>query len=347
MENGINPDRQAELCDDQLPVIARVGRGIKGDGFKVVISDPDTNCETHLEGMSYDEATKLWTSEWLSENINGGCLSYQYKLRPYANPATFTMTFIYRRPGRPEWSWTTPSIPYVWNVDDDGGRTDPDAIVGSGVATIFLRSGASNPWVEKLVYPDGTTREDYNAPAQGEAWTSNITFGYGGDVEVPNLDDIAKIIGVSKDTIVNILNSVPGALAGSDNVKDYVDDQNVTQTTTILNHVHNDLGWGGEMPSGVTVKKYIDDRVTELNNRITQVSTDLTDLINALGTKNANTLADILTKIYLGGTINSSTGAITWPTADKIALGNINVYSGGSAGFIKTHADGENDLKAE
>ena len=77
------------------------------------------------------------------------------------------------------------------------------------------------------------------------------------------------------------------------------------------------------------------------------MSTDLTVLINALGTKNAKTLADILTKIYLGGTINSSTGAITWPTADKIALGNINVYSGGSAGFIKTHADGENDLKAE
>ena len=323
MENGINPDRQAELCDDQLPVIARVGRGIKGDGYKVVISDPDTNCETHLEGMSYDEATKLWTSEWLSEYINGGCLSYQYKLRPYANPATFTMTFIYRRPGRPEWSWTTPSIPYVWNVDDDGGRTDPDAIVGSGVATIFLRSGASNPWVEKLVYPDGTTREDYNAPAQGEAWTSNITFGYGGDVEVPNLDDIAKIIGVPKDTIVNILNSVPGALAGSDNVKDYIDDR-VTEINNRITQVS-----------------------TELNNRITQVSTDLTDLINALGTKNAKTLADILTKIYLGGTINSSTGAITWPTADKIALGNINVYSGGSAGFIKTHADGENDLKAE
>ena len=323
MENGINPDRQAELCDDQLPTIARVGRGIKGDGYKVVISDPDTNCETHLEGMSYDEATKLWTSEWLSENINGGCLSYQYKLRPYANPATFTMTFIYRRPGRPEWSWTTPSIPYVWNVDDDGGRTDPDAIVGSGVATIFLRSGASNPWVEKLVYPDGTTREDYNAPAQGEAWTSNITFGYDGDVEVPNLDDIAKIIGVPKDTIVNILNSVPGALAGSDNVKDYIDDR-VTELNNRITQVS-----------------------TELNNRITQVSTDLTDLINALGTKNAKTLADILTKIYLGGTINSSTGAITWPTADKIALGNINVYSGGSAGFIKTHADGENDLKAE
>ena len=323
MENGINPDRQAELCDDQLPVIARVGRGIKGDGYKVVISDPDTNCETHLEGMSYDEATKLWTSEWLSENINGGCLSYQYKMRPYSNPATFTMTFIYRRPGRPEWSWTTPSIPYVWNVDDDGGRTDPDAIVGSGVATIFLRSGASNPWVEKLVYPDGTTREDYNAPAQGEAWTSNITFGYGGDVEVPNLDDIAKIIGVPKDTIVNILNSVPGALAGSDNVKDYIDDR-VTELNNRITQVS-----------------------TDLNNRITQVSTDLTDLINALGTKNANTLADILTKIYLGGTINSSTGAITWPTADKIALGNINVYSGGSAGFIKTHADGENDLKAE
>lgn len=137
-DHHINPDRCADFCDDQLPVFSRVGRGIKGNSSKVEIAS-DSKCETKLKGMTYDEATKTWSSDWVSENINGGCLSYQYNLRPFTIPQTFTITFIYRRPGRDEWSWTTPAIPYIWQTGDDGQPTDPDHMVGSGVATLYIK----------------------------------------------------------------------------------------------------------------------------------------------------------------------------------------------------------------
>ena len=37
-------------CDDQLPLMAVVGRGIAGDTYRVKISEPDSCTETHLEG---------------------------------------------------------------------------------------------------------------------------------------------------------------------------------------------------------------------------------------------------------------------------------------------------------
>lgn len=333
----MNPDRCADHCDDQLPTFSTVGRGLKGDGFKVKVSDPDTECETHLEGMSYDEATKQWHSDWLSENINGGQLTYQYKLRPFGgNPNHFTITFIYRRPGRKEWSWTTPSIPYVWNINEDGNITSPDKIVGSGIATIFLRPSATKPWAERLVYPPGTTRADYNAPAQGEAWTSNITFGKGGDVELPNFDELAKILGISVSQIFNILENKPGQIAGSDNIKDYIDDKD----KELSDHIHADMGFpGGFLPGdggATSIKKYIDD---------IKAATD--EGIASDNARNLKTFTDILNKIFGGGTINPTTGAITWPNTDKIAVGNMNLYSGGAANWIKTDTDGENDARVE
>ena len=155
--------------------------------------------------MRFDEASKEWKSEWLSENINGGCLSYQYVLRPYTIPQTFTITFIYKRPGRIEWSWTTPAIPYVWSASDTGEPADPDHIVGSGVATVYVKTTDEDSWTEKLLYPEGTGPEDYNTPAAEQPWTVNLEFGIGGDIEVPNLDDIAKIIGVTVEDIKKLV----------------------------------------------------------------------------------------------------------------------------------------------
>lgn len=292
-------DRCAPECDDQLVSVSRIGRGIKGDSFYVKISDPDTTNETYLEGLSYDEATKVWTSEWLSENINGGELSYQYNLRPFTIPQTFTMTFIYRRPGRPEWSWTTPAIPYLWDADGNG-FPDVDGIVGSGCATLYIRESAESPWIEKLIYPPGTGPADFNTPEPLAPWSVNLTFGIGGDINIPNIDDISKIIGITVEQIYNILNDVPGALDGSDNVKDYIDDKDLEL-------------W-----------QYIDDSVTNLGRQITEVANNLAWLQNY--TQKA--LTDILNKIYGGGIIDDETGAITWPNTDKIAVGNMNLYSG-------------------
>lgn len=331
--------------DDQLPIVSRVGRGIHGDDFKVEISS-DAPCETHLAGSSFDHTTKEWTSEWVSENINGGCLSYQYKLRPYTVPQTFTITFIYRRPGRPEWSWTTPAIPYVWSADDDGGKQpgDPDAVVGSGVATIFVKDGKDKPWVEKLVYPDGTDREDFNAPEQGEAWTSNLYFGVGGDIEVPNLGDLALILGITEEQIKQIIQGTTGVIGGSDNMKDYIDDQD----NKVLDHVHEDLGFDdGFLPGDggdTSVKEYIDGKASEIQGEVNASKADIAK-INA-------TLADILAKIYGGGTIGAD-GHITWPNTSKIPVADLNVFSGGTpsnstyADAIRSRALSDDDVRTQ
>lgn len=324
MRRFINPDRCAPDCDDQLPLISRVGRGLQGDSYKVDIAS-DSDCETILEGMSFDAASKEWKSEWLSENVNGGCLSYQYVLRPYTVPQTFTITFIYKRPGRREWSWTTPAIPYIWSASDTGEPEDPDHIVGSGVATLFVKTTDQADWTEKLVYPDGTDRDDYNAPDPLEPWTVNLSFGVGGDIEVPNLDDIAKILGISIDQIRQIIAGNDVTINGvqASDIIDYIDKQDDKHQDAVLDHVHDDLGFSdGTLPGdggGTSVKKYIDDKVSGLN-------TELTGDINALKTYVNNAINDILAKIYGGGTLGSD-GNITWPNTLKIPIADLNIFS--------------------
>lgn len=84
----------------------------------------------------------------------------------------------------------------------------------------------------------------------------------------------------------------------------------------------------------------LDGRITALSNQVTQLST-----------KTSKTLADILNKIYGGGTVDATTGAVTWGSAATIPVGNINIYSTNgkpspstSTGII-THANVlDNDL---
>lgn len=325
----IPPDHGADDCDDQLPLISRVGRGIKGDSSRVKITDPDTTDETHLEGIYYDEADKTWHSEWVSENINGGHLSYQYNLRPYTIPRTFTITFIYRRPGRPEWSWTTPAIPYIWTLDAAGKPDeDPDHIIGSGVATLFIRTMHDEDWNERLHYPEGTTRDDFNAPLPEEGWSATITFGKDGDIEVPDFDDIAKIIGITKEDIFNILedNSVTINGIEAKNLIEYIDKCDARD----LEHIHNDLGFNepdhadeGAFEGYNTVKEYIDAKI---ENAITNIMNNLGDII-------------------YGAEIDDD-GNIVIPDGTKIPTGNINIFSGSTDNYIRTR-NGEinNDLK--
>lgn len=337
----VNPDRGAPGCDDQLPLISRVGRGIHGDGYKVEIDDPDSVSETHLHGYEIDGATGEVKSDWVSENINGGHLSYQYVLRPYTIPQTFTITFVYKRPGRPEWSWTTPAIPYVWTIDEDGNKDQGDGIVGSGVATLFVKKTTDAAWKEMLLYPEGTNREDFNAPEAEEPWTVNLTFGVGGDIDVPNIDDIAKILGITVEDIKNIIAGNTVTINGIDasNIIDYVDKQDAN----LSKHIHKDLGFNepGHPDSGAfgghdNVKEYIDA---------------LGDKVDENDTFVRNALADILAKFYGGGTLGED-GHVTWGDSGKAAVGNMNVYAGGAdasaPNAIRTRPDSagnENDVE--
>lgn len=84
-----------------------------------------------------------------------------------------------------------------------------------------------------------------------------------------------------------------------------------------------------------TLAEY-NDHLTELNKRI--------DSLN-------NTLGDLVSKVYGGGDIGAD-GHITWPNDAKIAIGKLNVYSGGAEGdtydnALRTRAaNSENDTKA-
>lgn len=297
------PDRPAPECDDQLPLIARAGRGLRGDGYLVQIKQ-DSDCETYLEGLKYDAASGTYSSDWVSENVNGGKIMYQYNLRPYTNPQTFTITFRVKRPNRPEWQWTTPAIPYIWDADNDG-KADVDKIVGTGVADFFLKKTTESTWNyptvthsqyaqglmtalkhDKLVYPDEWTREMFNAPSPGDPWSVNIQYGIGGDLDAPNIDDIAKLLGITVQQVRNIINGQHGQFAGDgitgDNVKGYIDNLNT--------HIHNDMGFDHHLigddndVARNTVKKYIDGLRADLykNLGVTDPSGNFYDVTNNL-----------------------------------------------------------------
>lgn len=365
----IPPDHGSSDCDDQLPLISRVGRGIKGDSYRVAVGTDSTN-ETYLNGMYYDNASKTWHTDWVSENINGGELKYQYNLRPGTIPRTFTITFKYIRPGRDDaWVWTTPAIPYIWSVDPAGKPDeDPDHIVGTGVATLFI-SNDSNNWTEKLIYPNGWTRKDFNAPNQGEAWTVNLDFGPNG-LDFVDFDELAKILGIPKTQLRDIINKYNqggitlGGIGSSDNLVDFIKDQD----SGLLSHFHKDLGFAtpistpghtgnafGTSPitnaSYSNVKAYIDAADNALSGNINDLASDLSDLegdLNNLKGK-VGDLINALNQLIYNAPLNSDgTLKSNYGTGDgkrRVPSGNLNIYSTNSK-EIRTHAGNEaGDLK--
>lgn len=67
-------------------------------------------------------------------------------------------------------------------------------------------------------------------------------------------------------------------------------------------------------------KKYADDKLNDLE---TTVSNSYNDLNNKIKTA----IEAILSKVYGGGTFDSSTGNITWPNNSKIPVGDLNIFS--------------------
>lgn len=85
----------------------------------------------------------------------------------------------------------------------------------------------------------------------------------------------------------------------------------------------------------------LEGRINALSNQVTQLST-----------KTSKTLADILDKVYGGGTVNAVTGAVTWGSATgAIPVSTINIFSAdanpnpaSSAGLIAHPGVSDNDL---
>lgn len=85
----------------------------------------------------------------------------------------------------------------------------------------------------------------------------------------------------------------------------------------------------------------LDGRISTLANQVTQLST-----------KTSKTLADILAKVYGGGTVDPNTGAVTWGSGTTpIPVSTINIFSAdanpnpaSSAGLIAHAGVSDNDL---
>lgn len=87
----------------------------------------------------------------------------------------------------------------------------------------------------------------------------------------------------------------------------------------------------------------VENRLTTVEGDVSTVKTQIQQLQQSAGTDStaranadkANaSIAAIVAKIFGGGTVNAD-GTITWPTTERIAIGNMNVY-GGDSNQIRT-----------
>lgn len=108
--------------------------------------------------------------------------------------------------------------------------------------------------------------------------------------------------------------------------------------TTINNRIDNEVN---------TLNQAISSLNASLTSKIDQVSQSLTQQITEVRNESGAGISDIVEKVYMGGTVGDD-GSVTWPTADKIAIGNMNWYAGSAnEHYIKTAADGNGDMRAE
>ena len=113
----------------------------------------------------------------------------------------------------------------------------------------------------------------------------------------------------------------------------------VQNLTTTVNDLKADLS-ALEAKHNADISQ-LDGRITALSNQVTQLST-----------KTSKTLADILNKIYGGGTVNANTGAVKWGSGTTpIPVSTINIFSAdanpnpaSSAGLIAHAGVSNNDL---
>lgn len=83
-------------------------------------------------------------------------------------------------------------------------------------------------------------------------------------------------------------------------------------------------------------KATTEQKFTQVNNHFTQLDGKTDSIWTAI--------QNIINKVMGAGTVDKDTGAVSWPQAGTIPVGNINIFSG--TGFIRTRAgEQDNDVK--
>lgn len=149
--------------------------------------------------------------------------------------------------------------------------------------------------------------------------------------------DVYAVYNEAMETIDRILFDLQAQIARN---KKAVEDlaTKVEQYNTALNTRIDNLGTKVEQyhEEFKQFKATTEQKFTQVDNHFTQLDGKTDSIWTAI--------QNIINKVMGAGTVDKDTGAVSWPQAGTIPVGNINIFSG--TGFIRTRAgEQDNDVK--
>lgn len=149
--------------------------------------------------------------------------------------------------------------------------------------------------------------------------------------------DVYAVYNEAMETIDRILFDLQGQISRNKKAIDDLDSK-VEQYNTALNTRIDNLDNKVEQyhEEFKQFKATTEQKFTQVDNHFTNLDGKTDSIWTAI--------QNIINKVMGAGTIDKSTGAVSWPQAGTIPVGNINVFSG--TGFLRTRAgEQDNDVK--
>ena len=149
--------------------------------------------------------------------------------------------------------------------------------------------------------------------------------------------DVYAVYNEAMETIDRILFDLQGQIARNKKAIEDLDAK-VEQYNTALNTRIDNLDTKVEQyhEEFKQFKATTEQKFTQVDNHFTQLDGKTDSIWTAI--------QNIINKVMGAGTVDKDTGAVSWPQAGTIPVGNINIFSG--TGFIRTRAgEQDNDVK--
>ena len=149
--------------------------------------------------------------------------------------------------------------------------------------------------------------------------------------------DVYAVYNEAMETIDRILFDLQGQIARNKKAIEDLDAK-VEQYNTALNTRIDELNTKVEEyhEEFKQFKATTEQKFTQVDNHFTQLDGKTDSIWTAI--------QNIINKVMGAGSVDKDTGAVSWPQAGTIPVGNINIFSG--TGFIRTRAgEQDNDVK--
>lgn len=169
---------------------------------------------------------------------------------------------------------------------------------------------------------DGTPMDVYGVYNPAMDTIDQILFGLKSEI-----DDLKQRVAALEQQVESILSRLTDIENRLTNVEGDVEN--------IKNDIENIKGNIADLDE-------IKQRITNLENSVSQIQQQLTEL-RGVDTNIWAAVRNILAHVHGGGTVNTSTGDVTFNTDGIIAVGNMNLYNDDGARYIVTTASNKNN----